>query len=661
MFSSLNLFREISCPEHVDCRLPNCLFSHEAKKPTAGKVDEGRLYSLNTQDQTGPESGDEFNTSRKRRKVEQADTGTSVTKLDPNIQGAEPSKDGRHDGSKSFTEGAGARYQEKVATEQAITTIRRSISPPSRRRPTKESQRSVGRSEQRTSEFKGSTKPAAAQTSKIETLNPRLISNPPASHVFRLRILSKIHEQFNRLNEEHIKAEGSSPEARALSAQDIITMALDEEEKIARETPSLYSNIIKNRIMTYTKMKLDDWKTSKVEPRLKGPRVQEGVSKLGGTTVIETGLSELQEAAVLRDLTFSPADLGKWGYVVKRPTEAEVKEALRGVEVAQGWEVCDRCKTRFQVFPGRREDGRLTTGGKCSYHWGKVLSPSKKETLEGHVEKKYGCCNESLGTSTGCTVADSHVFKVSEVKRLASVLQFEETPAEQADSPRAAVCFDCEMCYTTYGLELVRMTVTGWPKGEEVLDILVRPLGEILDLNSRFSGVWPADIANAKPFETLPESEMVQGNSDSSDDRPSLPIVPSPVVARSLFFKYLSRETALIGHALENDLNASRIIHPFIVDSALLYPPRGGLPYRNSLKMLMRWHLDRDIQLVDSKTGHDSKEDARAAGDLVRLRVGKNWKKMKRDGWWFSDDGVLHAPEGHGKNGSGKSTTVSTG
>ncbi len=35
--------------------------------------------------------------------------------------------------------------------------------------------------------------------------------------------------------------------------------------------------------------------------------------------------------------------------------------------------------------------------------------------------------------------------------------------------------------------------------------------------------------------------------------------------------------------------------------------------------------------------GHDSKEDARAAGDLVRLKVAESWKMMKRDGWTVKD------------------------
>jgi RNA exonuclease 1 len=41
--------------------------------------------------------------------------------------------------------------------------------------------------------------------------------------------------------------------------------------------------------------------------------------------------------------------------------------------------------------------------------------------------------------------------------------------------------------------------------------------------------------------------------------------------------------------------------------------------------------------------GHDSKEDANAAGDLVRLALAKEWQKMKREGW-ILEHGVFKAP-----------------
>ncbi len=110
------------------------------------------------------------------------------------------------------------------------------------------------------------------------------------------------------------------------------------------------------------------------------------------------------------------------------------------------------------------------------------------------------------------------------------------------------------------------------------------------------------------------------------------------------------------GWILENDLNAIRMIHPTIIDTALLFPHKAGLPYRNGLKALMSTHLNRQIQVVvDGKMeGHDSKEDANAAGELVRFALANEWAKMKREGWVVKDGefrpptpkGVLGAPAG---------------
>ncbi|KAI4248992.1 MAG: hypothetical protein L6R42_009120, partial [Xanthoria sp. 1 TBL-2021] len=187
-------------------------------------------------------------------------------------------------------------------------------------------------------------------------------------------------------------------------------------------------------------------------------------------------------------------------------------------------------------------------------------------------------------------------------------------------------------------MELVRLTATTWPDGKEVLDVLVRPLGEVLDLNSRFSGVWPEDYANAVPYDQASQQQQVTAD----DGTTRLRIVDSPFKARELLFKLLRLETPLIGHALENDLNAARILHPTIVDTALLFPHHRGLPLRFGLKMLMKKHLGRDIQMGGDK-GHDSKEDARAAGDLVRLRVGEMWRKMRGEGW-TKGDGEFYPP-----------------
>ena len=199
----------------------------------------------------------------------------------------------------------------------------------------------------------------------------------------------------------------------------------------------------------------------------------------------------------------------------------------------------------------------------------------------------------------------------------------------------SAVCYDCEMGYTVYGLELIRLTAVSWPDGEELLDVLVRPLGAVLDLNSRYSGVYPKDFLAAKPYE---EAKNLEKGSKE------LLIVESPQAARQLLFRFLSPRTPLIGHAIENDLNTTRIIHPAIIDTVLLFPHPSGLPRRRALKALAKQVLDRDIQIGHGSAGHDSREDALATGDLVRWQVGRKWKELQKEGWKFVEGKLVPGP-----------------
>lgn len=498
-----------------------------------------------------------------------------------------------------------------------------------------------------TKPVQGAKRPTSlAQTE--ETLNPRKLAQDPAGHQTRLLYLKKLHEEMLRLNKEVMKSQESPARAALLTSQQLITLALDEEESIAKESPSLYGNVIKLRIMTYKKMQASQWISNRTDARRRAAVVVKSQSQSadvkGATELrINTGLSELEEIRLLPFLCAKQQGLEAYGYVTSPPTEEEIVKAKAGVEASQGWEQCDRCKTRFQVFPDRREDGALTSGGRCTYHWGRSTRPQhqRTDTMTGHKDAFFSCCNESVGNSAGCTTGDSHVFKISEAKRLATILQFQQTPENPDVGNDTAVSFDCEMGYTVKGLELIRLTAVTWPAGDPLLDVLVRPLGAILDLNSRFSGVRPEHMANAVPY------TVGLRKSDMAGSKDKLVIVESPMVARELLFRHLSPGTPLIGHAIDNDLNAARIVHPCIVDTVLLFPHPRGLPLRRSLKALAKQYLGRDIQMGGA-AGHDSHEDAKATGDVVLEKVRRTWQDLQRQGWTIHNGEYEARPDGSG-------------
>lgn len=485
------------------------------------------------------------------------------------------------------------------------------------------------------------SKPTPVKPRKPEALNPRHLQKAPAAHSVRLQLLKLLHAQFERLNGETLKKSSKDSELKelglVLSAQELVWMALDREQHLAIHKAAIYGNLLKQDVVRYKKMSVDDW----IKERKKATETAQPEKKQAGVAaiVINTGLTPDQEVEILKKRLVTPIiGLAPYGYVPIPPSDAQIIAAKAAVELSKNWEKCDRCTARFQVFPGRNlETGELASGGKCTHHPGRQYLPDRPKGDTSYVPKRYRCCEQDAGESPGCVQGGSHVWKTSDPKRLATLWNYQAAPANDKPDVAKAVCFDCEMGYTVYGMELIRVTATSWPDGAELLDVLVQPFGEILDLNSRYSGVWPEDLARAVSWTKdwkAPEQE--QG------ERKILQKVSSPEVARDLLFSLISPDTILIGHGLENDLNAMRMVHPRLVDTILLYPHRRGLPIRNSLKVLMEVHLNRRIQM-DTGEGHDSAEDARAAGDLARLKVQKEWSSMQSDGWKFVD-GILREP-----------------
>ncbi|CAK7205033.1 RNA exonuclease 3 [Sporothrix eucalyptigena] len=519
---------------------------------------------------------------------------------------------------------------------------------------------------------KPKTQPPPQERRKAETLNPRYVAKAPAKHEIRLRLVKLLHQEFTRLN-QLLHASKERPEDRKqylLSPQGLIWLALDTEEHYATtKSSTVYSDTIKHRIMEFKRMTVSQWVKERKEAREKARLARQNASTTSAPTKIMatlssanakssagktilantsapaadappkpiiTGLPPSQDVVLLKKHFLTPIEkLANHGFVPTIPTDAEIKIARDAEEVSKGWEQCDRCTRRFQVFPGRREeDGALTSGGSCQHHPGRL----------NRATQVWTCCSASASDgSKGCETAPSHVFKVTDPKRLASLWNFIETPPNS--TPKAAhkaLCFDCEMAHTVYGMEVVRVTATSWPQGDVVLDVLVRPLGTIIDFNSRFSGVFASDFAAALPYSPeniakLKEAAEKPDPKEQPPKRPAMLIVPSPQEARDLLQQLISPETILIGHALENDLKALRMVHNRISDTALLFPHPKGLPIRYSLRVLAKEHMDRVVQAGGNTTGHDSAEDARVAGELVLTKIKSKWEDMRRQGWKLAD------------------------
>ncbi|KAG8290008.1 hypothetical protein J6590_092323 [Homalodisca vitripennis] len=147
---------------------------------------------------------------------------------------------------------------------------------------------------------------------------------------------------------------------------------------------------------------------------------------------------------------------------------------------------------------------------------------------------------------------------------------------------RQVFALDCELLFTTMGLEVARVSLAN-VDGSSQYDALFQPEHEIIDFNTRFSGVTKEDYVLYKA-KTLKQAQYG-------------------------LLHYIESDTILVGHGIENDLRALKIVHTLVVDTTAIFPHEHGLPCRRSLKSLAQEYLRKNIQT--SATGHDSLEDAR--------------------------------------------------
>lgn len=631
VWTTTNLFKGIACPEGERCQLTSCIFSHELR-PQATTAAPKTAEAVN--EPKAPAS--------KRRKITADDSiGKPLSKSD---QIREQLAADRRGGSASHS--------------RSLPSLVKPVTPP----PTNGRKSTNNTSSDRASD---NSRQQSATTMILdskpkENLNPRLVPSDPVGHAKRTLYLKCLHTEMVRLNQRVADAKDriANWKGLMLSEQELIGAALDEEEALAKaHAGTIYANKIKLRIASYRKMDVDAWithvKANVIKTPVTGPKKVDPDEK-----VITTGLSSDEEILILPYLVADQTDLAQYGYVPIPPTAAEAAKAQEEVEFGKNYEKCDRCGANFQVFPERNADGLLTSHGPCKFHPKRKVPPSKtKNDFHGGAKLPYHpCCNEIEG-SIGCTTHDNHVFKIDPVARarLAAILPFINTPENQSPSKDKhgkdvkAVSFDCEMGYTTCGLELIRLTAVNWPSGEDLVDVLVRPVGTIIDLNSQFSGVFPEHFANAIPYEAW-ESYVPPPAANDSSASPTtqiLPVVPSITAARTLLTSFLTPHTPLIGHAIDNDLNVTRLCHPTIIDTILLFRhPRGPLPLRLGLKALTLQYLGKKIQQGGDR-GHDSAEDARSTGELVRVKVKERWAQLQRAGCEISG-GKLGRQDGDG-------------
>ncbi|XP_062700066.1 uncharacterized protein LOC109431460 [Aedes albopictus] len=263
---------------------------------------------------------------------------------------------------------------------------------------------------------------------------------------------------------------------------------------------------------------------------------------------------------------------------------------------------CCRCGKGFFITL----DGEYLTQEHCIYHWGRLT----RVYSGSEFKKMYSCCNGDSDVK-GCTINKLHVWtgllsgfngpfdgfvktepsprKLKKFEKMlmnkfyyqnnmnVDCLELQPEDTLEDDESEGVFALDCEMSYTGRGLELTKVTVVA-VDGSLVYEKLVKPDIEIVDYNTRYSGVTEADFSDPRNYATL---KQVQKD----------------------LLRFIYDDTILIGHSIENDLKVLKIIHKTVIDTSITFPHMNGFPFRQSLKALTKNILKRDIQMQTQNGG----------------------------------------------------------
>ncbi|GAW23451.1 hypothetical protein ANO14919_130100 [Xylariales sp. No.14919] len=259
--------------------------------------------------------------------------------------------------------------------------------------------------------------------------------------------------------------------------------------------------------------------------------------------------------------------------------------------------ICQQCHCKQTRIVSRQ----------CTFH------PSKRN--KRNKKKPYKCCDAITGGG-GCQTLPKHNFQLPQ--RALTHQEFRHTPVALAEPKFRAVALDCEMAGVAGGgSEVILLCATDFVTGAVLINRLVCPGVAIADMRTRIHGITKSSL----------DKSTSQGQALAGWEG-----------ARSELWKYIDDRTILVGHALEHDLGALRMIHPRVVDSSILSEIAvGGRRVRFGLQ-----ELSSELPRIEIRKGgegiHDCMEDVLAAREVVLFctrarnkKAFKSWADAKRE------------------------------
>ncbi|KAL0144963.1 rexo1 protein [Mucor lusitanicus] len=528
MLPSLGLFKSIPCPLYPNCSRNPCFYSHKTQR-----LDDGRPSE-----------------QIKRQKV----ASEPAKKIAPPAAAAASSSSNSSIGKAASTVTKAPKAAPKAGS--VASTIKKS-------EPASSS--GVNRSSKPLPQATKSTAPISALEARKRTAHtatfkakptgpPTVVPTVKSSIPLKVRqlIATKLYEAFARIYAPILAERPTIATEHATSQEERILSSTSNQAGYKQAAANVLMHLKKRPLSTdASDVGLDgDW----VDPK------EAAASKMAWIERIHECVVDMD---MLKELKYPLPDL----------LDDANTTPLKAVDAVGTIHECDRCRQDYLIKAVLDKEDM----DACVYHPNRI----RMMKVDGLKEKVYACCEDPLGSLGYEETAVLHQ-KIPYVRA---------PPPTSANKRQRLVALDCEMGYTTAGMELIRLTAVDEDM-KVLVDELVLPYNMIVDLNSHYSGIT-----------------TLKGVKFDLDG------------LRKELFKHIDQDTIIVGHGLENDLNALRIVHTNVIDTVALFPHKNGLPYRNSLRGLTAAHLKKFIQT--GTEGHDSLEDASVCIELLELYIKK--------------------------------------
>ena len=161
-------------------------------------------------------------------------------------------------------------------------------------------------------------------------------------------------------------------------------------------------------------------------------------------------------------------------------------DKLKIVAGSEDKRLCCRCGAIYRVDKAGLQEEKES----CVYHWGRCFRArsSRERYNSTGIHSTWTCC-QSKADEDGCSVATNHVTDTMDWANMKGFV----TTIDKGEEVGKMFALDCEMCNTTVGNELTRVTVVDFT-GATCYESLVMPENPIVDYNTRFSGITAEDM-----------------------------------------------------------------------------------------------------------------------------------------------------------------------